>query len=509
MLLHFYSALGERHVEVSQAHLDSMALAGGLRHLGIGKGDVVAVQMPTCYETLLTYLAILHTGATLLPVIHIYGATELQFVLQQSKAKALIIPDRWHKLDFVERWRNAQPLPDLQHLIVFGDDMPVGATPLRDLLQGDPADIELPGGIADCGADDVCLLLYTSGTTSAPKGVQHTHNTLRAEWQDYEYDAPAYIKTGPFLNTFPAGHIGGFLYFTRPIYQGIPSVFLDQWDAHQAARLIEQHKVEHTGGPQYFLTTLMQAIEAQPYDISSLTAFGMGAAGITPASIELTDRMGFPGGRVYGSSEVPTVTYWTPDMPLQQRANTDGKIASRCEVRIIDDTCNDLPVGEAGEIVVRAPEMFVGYLDPQLDIDSFLPGGWFRTGDIGCVDAAGFLTITDRKKDIIIRGGENISSKEVEDAIARHPAIAEVAVVAMPDEKYGERVCAFAMVRRHQTVTLADIQQHFAALGLAKQKCPEFLHVVDDLPRTAGGKVKKFELRQSLRDSVRTTTGRE
>jgi acyl-CoA synthetase (AMP-forming)/AMP-acid ligase II len=499
VMLHFYSAFGDRHVSIGEAHRDSLRVAAGLKALGIGEGDVLAVQMPSCYETLLAYHAAIHLGAALLPIIHIYGAAELQFILRKAAAKAIILPTRWRKTDFLAQLRDAGPLPSLQHRIFVGRDAERvdvdgnAGIDFASLLQHEPL---TPALTQD--ADSVCLLLYTSGTTSEPKGVQHTHNTIRAEWQDCDYGAPAYIRTGPFLNVFPAGHIGGFLYMTRPFYQGVPSVFLDQWDGQFAAELIAKHRVEHSGGPQFFLTTLLQAVETHGTDISSLKNFGMGAAGITPASIELTDRLGFPGGRVYGSTEVPTVTFWTPDMPLAKRANTDGKVAPRTEVRILDDALQELPIGAEGEIAVRAPEMFVGYLDARSNADAFMDGGWFRTGDIGRLDADGFLTITDRKKDIIIRGGENISSKEVEDALAKHPAVAESAAVAMPDPKYGERVCAFVMLRGAHTLTLDDVRAHFEQLGIARQKCPERLEIVAELPRNATGKVKKFELRALL-----------
>jgi acyl-CoA synthetase (AMP-forming)/AMP-acid ligase II len=186
-------------------------------------------------------------------------------------------------------------------------------------------------------------------------------------------------------------------------------------------------------------------------------------------------------------------------MPLEQRAQTDGRLQPGTEVRIVDELERELPMGRDGEILVRGPELFIGYTDAALNAQAFTSDGWFRTGDIGLLDAANCLTLTDRKKDIVIRGGENISSQEVERVLATHPAVQDVAVVAQPDARHGEKVCAFVVLKRGGTLALADVQQHFAAAGVARQKTPEGLHVVEELPRTASGKVKKSELRERAR----------
>jgi non-ribosomal peptide synthetase component E (peptide arylation enzyme) len=304
---------------------------------------------------------------------------------------------------------------------------------------------------------------------------------------------------GLYLSCLPAGHYSGFGFLVRPSIYGAPSVFMDQWDAAFAAEIVERHRVRHSGGTPIFLLTLLRVAEEHGIDLSSLESFGMGGASMTPSLIRSAEEKGFPAARVYGSTEHPTVTRFDPALPFEKRAFTDGPVDEGNEVRVVDEEGRDLPLGREGEIATRGPDLFAGYSDPQLDAESFLPGGWFKTGDVGRLDGEGFLTVTDRKQDIVIRGGENISSREVEEVLAQHPCVAEVAVTAMPDETYGEKVCAFVIPKPGRTLTLAEVVAHFQGSGLAKQKTPERLEIVEALPRTATGKVKKHELREQLR----------
>ncbi|MGE0386189.1 MAG: AMP-binding protein [Gammaproteobacteria bacterium] len=488
----FHTEARERRVTLREMVDDGLAAAGALRSLGIGPGDVVAVQLPTWYETAVLSQAVYQCGATLLPIIAIYGLHELEFVLRQSRARMLIVPDEWRRTDYAARIETLAKLPDLEHFVVVGYRAPARAMTLSALLERARRDFDRPR----VAADDVSTLLYTSGTTSDPKGVQHTHNTLLAEWASH-YADPA----GVFFSVWPAGHIGGLYNLLRPIMRGVSHVFIDQWVPEVAAQLLQKYRVEESGGTPTFLISLLEAVDRGGYDLSSLKRFNLGGAGVTPATMALTDARGFPGARGYGSTEHPTVSFPVPGMTFEQRTTTDGRILGN-EVRIVDDAGNDLPAGTAGEILTRGPELFIGYTDPRLNEEQFLPGGWFRTGDIGRVDADGFLAITDRKKDIIIRGGENISSKEVEDLLARHPAVQESAVTGMPDERLGERVCAFVALRPGASLTIEDVRAHFAALGVARQKTPERIEIVTDFPRTAAGKVRKIDLRQKLREQA-------
>jgi acyl-CoA synthetase (AMP-forming)/AMP-acid ligase II len=487
------------HTTAREMWDESRRLAGALYAHGVRAGEVFAVQLPTWYETTLLYLAALRLGATVLPIVHIYGPREVEFILRQSGARTLVIPRHWRNIDFVERFQRIPALPDLQRVFVVGDEAPAGMIAWPQLLAA--ADSDFPAPVQQ--ADEPCVLIYTSGTTSAPKGVLYSHNTLQAEWR-----GPFYSSPGPYLCNFPAGHIAGFNFVIRPLVMGVPTVYFDHFDADLATELIERHRVTESGGTGFFLHELIRAREAAGRDISSLVLFGMGATGVTPADVRLAEHHGFHAGRVYGSTEHPTVTICSPDFVFEKRAGTDGRPVRGNQVRIVDDEGHDVAPGAQGEIVTQGPELFIGYTDPQLNLDNFLPGGWYRTGDIGCIDEEGFLIITDRKKDIIIRGGENISSKEVEDILTHHPAVEEVAVTAMPDERYGEKVCAFVRLKAGEQLTLDDVRRFFAEEGAARQKTPECLRVVDEFPRTPSSKIKKFELRRQLREAFEAEQAR-
>jgi acyl-CoA synthetase (AMP-forming)/AMP-acid ligase II len=502
----FHSRVRPAVTTVRETFEKTERLASAFHHLGLGRGDRLAVMLPTWYDATLAYIAALKLGMAVIPIVAIYGAREIGFILRQTKAQALLIPDAWRGFDYLERVAQAGELPDLKHLLVIGETRPPGAVNWDDLTTHGGCDY--PHGQAE--ADDVCCIIYTSGTTSDPKGVKHTHNTqlcdINAARSGLVAPSPtasvASAPAGPSLSVFPAGHIASFLAMLRPFLYGGEAIFMDQWTPEDAVRLIEQYKVTSSVGTPIFLSTLMKAAEETGADISSLRQFGLGASAITPENVRWTDQLGFPSGRVYGMTEHPVVSSGAGES-FEKRAYTDGKITPLNEVRIIDDDGADLPSGEAGEVATRGPRLFMGYVDAQLDRACFLPGGWYRTGDIGRLDADGFLTITDRKKDIIIRGGENISSKEVEDLLATVPGVVESAVTAMPDPEMGERVCAFVVVKPGVSLTLEDVREHFRKQGITRQKTPERVVVVDDFPRTPSGKIKKVDLREQLRAEAR------
>lgn len=489
----FYSEKRPRRTTNRELYEHSLRIASALQKLGVARGDVVAVQLPTWYETTVLYLALIHLGSIVLPIVSIYGQAEVEFILRQARAKFYFSPARWRKVEYLPRHAALGSLPDLQEIVVVGDSAPAGAQSWERL------EAAASGGFESVVSDPdaVSLLMYTSGTTSAPKGVQHTHHSLLREW-----GRPSYRDRGLHLTSLPAGHYTGYGQVLRPLLFGAASIFLDQWDAHFAAEVVQRHKVKAGGGTPIFLFSLLEMAAKHGFDISSLESFGLGGQGMTPALVQLADSAGFPGARVYGSTEHPTVTGFDPEQSFEKRAYTDGRLDEGNEVRIVDDEGRDMPLGREGEILTRGPEMFVGYLDAELDRDSFVAGGWLKSGDVGRLDAAGFLTITDRKKDIIIRGGENISSVEVEENLVRHPAVRVAAAVAIPDPIYGEKVCICVELNAGQSLTLEEVRGHFARVGLAKQKTPERLEILSELPRNASGKIKKFELREMVRARV-------
>ena len=431
-------------------------------------------------------------GCVVVPIIHIYGPREVGFILRQSGARVLVMPDRWRNIDYRERFDAITDITSLEHVVLIGEHGPAGAIPWHRL-----AECATPATLPLTPPDDVCLLIYTSGTTAEPKGVQHTTNTLVAEIRSTA--AALGERRGVNLAALPAGHIAGVLGLLRMFVLGVSSVVMDQWDPPLAARLVQEHRITTTAGAPFFLSSLLDEAERQGTDLASLTNYMVGAASVPAALVQRADAAGVRAYRAYGSSEHPVISTGTPRDTLAQRAGTDGRLTPGNEIRLLDDDDRGVGVGEDGEIVSRGPELFVGYTDPGLDRDSFLPGGWFRTGDIGRLDSDGFLTITDRKKDVIIRGGENIASKEVEDLLATHPAVAEAASVGRPDDRYGERVAAFIRLRPGRSIDLEEVRRHFAASGVAKHKTPEHLEIVDEFPRSLSGKVRKVELRARLR----------
>jgi acyl-CoA synthetase len=451
---------------------------------GIARGDIVACMLPNWREWLVVAVAAAQAGAVMLPVVTIYGAKELAFILRQSKAKWLFTPDRFRNVDYGEVVGGCGDLPALERHITTGPDF---------------AALEADGPIFDpapADADELALLVYTSGTTADPKGVMHSARGFLAEMETMRL-MRAGSDDDAVISPWPPGHVAGALSMYRFLCQGTPLILMDQWDAMLAAELIDRHKVTSSSGTPFHLSGMMAAADARGYDLSSLRQYLVGAAPVPPSLIARCQELGLAVYHCYGSSEHPTVTSGVVDDPLEKQLHTEGRPIMGSEIRFVDDAGNDVTPGEDGEICTRGPELFIGYLDPALNEAAFLAGGWYRTGDIGRLDEAGYLLITDRKKDIIIRGGENISSKEVEAVLLGHPAVADVAVVAAKDDRMGEVVRACVVLAPGATLTLDEVRDHFFAAGIAKQKTPERLSFFAELPRNASGKVLKHELRRT------------
>jgi acyl-CoA synthetase (AMP-forming)/AMP-acid ligase II len=493
----FYSDSEPGRLTLGEVHARGLVLAAGLHRLGLSEGDAIAVQLPNWPQTAVLYAAAAALGLVLIPIVSIYGPTEVGFILCQSGARALVMPSRYRRIDAVADVPRLGDTPDLRHLIVIGDTAPPGAISWEELTREPPGGAVFPAPCAE--ASGLSLVVYTSGTTADPKGVQHSHESLLAEMVHGPTPPPGVPGTVN-LQPFPAGHTAGLMALLSPYVHGYPTIVMDTWDADACAGLIAEHRVTAMAGTPFLLSSMLDAAEAGGHDVTSLRHGITGGAGVPPALIERAEEIGWRVGRCYGSTEQPSTTGCTADDPLEKRAHTDGRTLGENLIRIVDAEGNDLPRGEEGEIASAGPEQFIAYTDPALNHEAFLPDGWLLTGDVGRIDADGYLTITDRRKDIIIRGGENISSQEVEDLVLDHPAVAEVAVVAAPDPRYGERVCAFVVLRPGASLSLQAVLEHFAGAGVARHKTPERLELVGDLPRTAAGKVKKHELRQRLVD---------
>lgn len=478
--------------------VEARRLVALLRARGIQPGEAVAFQLPNWREAVVSFAALALGGYVLVPIVHIYGRKEVGFILEQSGAAAYISPIAYGHVDHLAIVEAAAPASLRLHVVVddsgrssAGSRVPRVAW--RDCAQQKPA-TDSP----NVRSDDVAMLGYTSGTTGDPKGVIHDHRTLLSELR---HMAP-YMNPGkPILMGSPVAHATGMLgAVLGPLCTGENIHLIDRWDPGHALEVMLNEGIGGGAGASVFLASLLDHPDFTPAHAAKMERIGLGGAPVPVALGERAASLGIAIIRAYGSTEHPSVTGGQFDDPANRRHRTDGRALPGVELRLVDAEGADVPVGSPGEILSRGPELCLGYTDPALDAAAFDDEGWYHSGDIGVLDDAGFLTITDRVKDIIIRGGENISAAEVEQSLQGLPGVAELAVVGAPDERLGEQACAIVRMQPGATaVTLGDLTAHLARIGLARQKWPEALRIVDDFPRTASGKIRKVDLRAWLR----------
>ena len=500
--VHIWSELRPWHGTYADLRLESLQLVTALRKAGIEPGDAVAFQLPNWREAVVAFYGLAMGGYVLVPIVAIYGAKETRFILRESGARAYVSADRYGHVDYVDIVDGAVPgaLPDLAlHVVVGEGDAPEANTRIPraywDIVTAAKPAIEPTAS----DPDEVCVLAYTSGTTSDPKGVMHTHRTLLAEIPHIQ----GWITPGsPNLMGSPVTHATGMLgAVLAPMALGEDIHLIDRWDPTRVLDVMLDADVGAGTGASVFLASLLDHPSFTPEHARRIRRVGLGGAPVPRALAERAGAAGIALIRAYGSTEHPSITGCAFADPVVKRHSTDGRPMSGVEIRLLDTDDAPAPTGRPGEIWSRGPDLCVGYTDPALTEKAFTADGWYRTGDMGVVDADGFLTITDRLNDVIIRGGENISAAEIEDAIATLPQIAEVAVVAAPDARLGEHVCAFVRPAENEVapIELRTITEHLERVGLARQKWPEELHVVADFPRTPAGKVRKVDLRAQLR----------
>ena len=468
-------------------------VAGGLAQRGVGAGDVVAFQLPNWVEAAFLFYGASMLGAVVVPIVHFYGAKEVRYILDRSGARVLVTADRFRGIDYLTTLEAfADDLPALESVLVVGEE--TGRwKPFADLLESDP----VPGPVPVDPAS-AALVAWTSGTTADPKGVVHSQRTIVAESLQLSSE-----RSGPpTLIGAPVGHAIGLLgALIVPVIEGAPVHLIDVWDPGTVLEAMVADGVSAATGATYFLTSLLDHPDFGPQHLEMMRQVSMGGAPVPRAVAERTAGMGMSMIRMYGSTEHPSTTGSRHGLdPPDKGLYTDGRPLDGVEVRIVDERGHDVETGEAGQILSRGPDCFEGYTDPALTAAAFVDDGWYVTGDVGVLDGEGYLTITDRVKDIIIRGGENISAAEIEELLLHLPGVAEAAVVAAPDERMGEHACAYVrLLPGADGPTLAAVQAHLAEAGLARQKWPEELRVAQDFPRTASGKVQKFVLRDGLR----------
>lgn len=473
-------------------------LANWMLTKGIESGDRIAFQLPGWCEFTVIYLACLKIGAVSVPLLPSWREAELVWVLNKCQAKMFFAPTLFKQtrpVDLILPLQNQ--LPQLQQLV--GVDKLAPATSALSLSQIIADNTPLTTAITVHG-DELAAVLFTSGTEGLPKGVMLTHNNILASeraycarlnltWQDV------------FMMPAPLGHATGFLHgVTAPFLIGARSVLLDIFTPDACLALLEQQRCTCMLGATPFVYDLLNLLEKQPADLSALRFFLCGGTTIPKKVARECQQRGIKLLSVYGSTESSPHAVVNLDDPLSRFMHTDGYAAAGVEIKVVDDARKTLPPGCEGEEASRGPNVFMGYFDePELTARALDEEGWYYSGDLCCMDEAGYIKITGRKKDIIVRGGENISSREVEDILLQHPKIHDACVVAMPDERLGERSCAYVVLKApHHSLSLEEVVAFFSRKRVAKYKYPEHIVVIEKLPRTASGKIQKFLLRKDI-----------
>ena len=480
-------------------------LANWMLAKGIESGDRIAFQLPGWCEFTVIYLACLKIGAVSVPLLPSWREAELVWVLNKCQAKMFFAPTLFKQtrpVDLILPLQNQ--LPQLQQIV--GVDKLAPATSSLSLSQIIADNTSLTTAITTHG-DELAAVLFTSGTEGLPKGVMLTHNNILASeraycarlnltWQDV------------FMMPAPLGHATGFLHgVTAPFLIGARSVLLDIFTPAACLALLEQQRCTCMLGATPFVYDLLNVLEKQPADLSALRFFLCGGTTIPKKVARECQQRGIKLLSVYGSTESSPHAVVNLDDPLSRFMHTDGYAAAGVEIKVVDDARKTLPPGCEGEEASRGPNVFMGYFDePELTARALDEEGWYYSGDLCRMDEAGYIKITGRKKDIIVRGGENISSREVEDILLQHPKIHDACVVAMPDERLGERSCAYVVLKApHHSLSLEDVVAFFSRKRVAKYKYPEHIVVIEKLPRTASGKIQKFLLRKDILQRLEQT----
>ncbi|MDG1066683.1 MAG: AMP-binding protein [Luminiphilus sp.] len=488
-------------ISYGEAWTSGAALASALLARGTHPGDTLSFQLPNGRYAVIVMLAAAIGGFVINPIVPIYRGKEVRYILRHAETRVLFIPAELRGFNYVAMMEQLiDDCPDLRQVIYLGESQHLSE-------KFEAFDLVLESGKeqfpepAQADPDDTKILLYTSGTTGNPKQVRHSHNTLNAAL-DNGVDGWQLTDQDLMLMPSPVTHITGYVNgMEMPFFTGVKTLLMSQWDVNEAIKLIENYGVTACVSATPFLKELVDTCQEKGKTLPGFRLFACGGASVPSALIHSAwDTLdACRAVRVYGSTEVPLVTVGFLD--AEQRslaAETDGRVANY-DVIIVDDHGNDQGLDTDGEILAKGPAMMLGYSDNEQNRDAFTPSGYFRTGDIGRLLASGALVISDRKKDIIIRGGENIAARELEDTLLLSNAIAEVAIVAVPHSRLGEGVGACVVPAAGSQVDMNTLREILAESGLAKQKWPQYLELFSALPKTASGKVQKDKLRQSIR----------
>jgi cyclohexanecarboxylate-CoA ligase len=491
------SARGEE-IRLSYAELGTRVdkIAAGLIELGVGRSDVVAFQLPNWWEFIALFYACNRIGAVANPLMPIFRQREMRFMLGFSGAKVLVVPGMWRGFDHSAMMREIKgDLPQLQHVVAVDAS---GERSFAETFLARPPSPHHRKQFAALRpeANDVVELIYTSGTSGEPKAVMHTSNTVLAPGHCFIADIPLSGSDVVFMGS-PYAHQTGFLYgMLMPVMLATKTVALDVWSAAAAAPLIEREAATFSMGSTPFLADIVNLASTPRASVSkSLRTFVCAGAPIPRILVQRAkSEMDLDVLSCWGMTENGGLTITRKGDAQDKAYATDGRALRGSEVRVVDDGGRPLPADSVGNLEARGITHFVGYFrKPHLNgIDE---DGWFQTGDLARMDRDGYIRIVGRTKDVIIRGGENIPVAEVENLMYQHPAVSECALVAMPDERLGERGCAFVVTKASASLELSELTRFLAAAGMAKQYWPERLELLAEMPRTASGKIQKFRLR--------------
>ena len=487
----------------SYRELASMAdrIAVGLHRLGVGRNDVVACQLPNWWQFTAMYLACSRIGAVMNPLMPIFRERELSFMLAHGEAKVFVVPKLFRGFDHEQMALDLQAqLPHLKQVVAIDG---TGDNSFDKLLSG-PAWENEPDARDILtrhrpGPDDVTQLIYTSGTTGEPKGAMHSANTLMSNILPYA-ERMALGENDVVLMASPMAHQTGFMYgLMMPVVLRAGAVLLDMWEPRKAIELIRAEGCTFTMASTPFLTDLAKNVADSGQPVPSLRTFLCAGAPIPGPLVEQARAaLGATVVSAWGMTENGAVTTTLLTDDPSRSVNTDGVPLRGVQVRVVDDAGAAMPVGESGRLLLRACSNFGGYLKrPQWNNTD--AEGWFDTGDLARLDEQGYVRITGRSKDVIIRGGENIPVAEIESLLYKHPAVQQVAIVAYPDERLGERACAVIVPKPGQSVDLASVASFLKDHKVAINYIPEKVIVRDAMPATPSGKIQKFKLREALK----------
>ncbi len=488
-------------ITLTYGELDSLAnrVASAFTARSIKSGDVVAYQLPSGWEFITITLALWKIGATPCPLLPSLREREVEFILRTAEAKLLIVPSEFRRFDYAAMAAQIRPqTPTVVDVIVIDADTRLPSqSRLGGLLKDAPA-APVP---AAATADTVAQLLFTSGTTGEPKGVLHTHRTLSAALNAHTTTL-GLTERDVIWAPSPLAHQTGFLYgMMVAFYLGATGVYQAVWDVDTARRAIVNHGATFVQAALPFLADLTR-LDDPPLGLRLFIATG--SAIPRPLAKEAREKLKCAIVGAWGSTECCLVSVGRPTDPPEKLWGTDGRVIDGMAYRVVDDAGNELPPGVEGNYQVKTPAMFIGYLHhPEWYQAGFTPDGFFDTGDLATIDESGYLHLTGRKKDVVNRGGEKVPVVEIEDILYAHPRIQDVAIVAMPDERLGERACAFIVTKSsNEVLTLEDIRAFLAKQRVAKIYWPERVEQLAELPRTPSGKVQKYKLRELVKDGL-------